>query len=452
MSALMLGSVFLLATFMGTFVNAQAQGPCPNGEVAITDATRAQAKAAGIPDTSPCWNPSSQYAGQDIGESKQFLRSILCPPDGDNYGGKGPDGTIEGLDGKFSVCAAKFLKAAQGAGINVCVREGARSVEKQNQYVARGVIACKKGAMCEHPRGIAIDVNVRPNTNGCASYRTLHQSAAQFGVVFYLGCRDAYHFVPTKGGDCSGGGVIQPETDYDFPQYYTAQAPTSRISDQFRQALGMQPQQPQQPSIPSSATPAASPVTSSLPLPTQSQFCMPEYKCSGNTLLYQNSFCATQVSQMCSAGCRNGACVAATSSENTNTNTNTNATSTIDIIGELGGVRATSTSVGTSTPLQLILGLSQNQATATGQGSTRTVALLATGSIASLQIVGAQQTFTSPNLNQNVSTWGAPQSQSGLFAVLESMKNVLIKALEYLRPFRYSQSRIQAIDGHDTVE
>lgn len=446
MSALIFGGTILLVSFTATFVDAQAQGPCPNGEVSITDATRAQAKAAGIPDTSPCWNPNSQYAGQDIGESKQFLRSILCPPDGDNYGGKGPDGTIEGLDGKFSVCAAKFLKAAQSAGINVCVREGARSVEKQNQYVARGVIACKRGAACEHPRGIAIDVNVRPNTNGCAGYRTLHQSASQFGVVFYLGCRDAYHFVPMKGGDCSGGGVIQPETDYDFPQYSAPQSPTSGIANQFRQAFGMQPQQP---SIPTSnATPAPSPTTSQLPLPTQSQFCMPEYKCSGNTLLYQNSFCATQVSQMCSAGCRNGACIAATSTENTNTN---NATSTIDIIGELGGVSATATSVGTSTPLQLILGLSQNQASTTGQGTSRTMALLATGSVASLQLVGAQQTFTSPNLNEVGRPLPTAQNSSTLFALLETMKKVLLWALQYLEPFKVSRERDGAIDGH-TVE
>ncbi|TSC63233.1 MAG: hypothetical protein Athens041674_229 [Parcubacteria group bacterium Athens0416_74] len=144
---------------------------------------------------------------------------------------------------------------------------------------------------------------------------------------------------------------------------------------------------------------------------------------------------------MCSAGCRNGACVAATSSENTNTNTNTNATSAIDIIGELGGVRATSTSVGTSTPLQLILGLSQNQASTTGQATTRTVALLATGSVASLQLVGAQQTFTSPNLNQVGQPLSTTQNSSTLFALLENMKKVLLWALEYLKPFQVSRIR-----------
>ncbi len=353
-----------------------------------------------------------------------------------------------GLNPGLACRLKKFMEFAETKGCRLTINSAMRPVQKCNP---NGGACAAQGRSC-HQYGLAVDVGGstqclnwilatlgRQNAN---SPFGIHSAYAEHAGYRHLQCVEnlkANCTQETRG--CGGDFSITPDTS-NIPGPGT---PTGGLANQVRQALGMQPQQPQQPSIPTSnVTPAPSPTTSELPLPTQSQFCMPEYKCSGNTLLYQNSFCATQVSQMCSAGCRNGACIAATSSESTNTNTN--ATSTIDIIGELGGVSATSTSVGTSTPLQLILGLSQNQASTTSQGTSRTVALLATGSVASLQLVGAQQTFTSPNLNEVGQPVSTTRNSSTLFALLENMKKVLLWVLEYLKPFQVS--RIRAGEGN----
>jgi len=199
--------------------------PCTGAHLATTQEAASANPAGSIVagKTYVCPNDSRLGVSNDAGSAKQFLRGILCKADSDNYGGVGPDETINGLDNKFAVCAAAFLKAMQSKGENVCVKEGKRSVEKQNAYVARGVIACKKGAACEHPRGIAIDVNVLGKPSSCSSYQPLHQAAPSFGLTFYMGCKDAVHFVPQKSG-CTAGGTAPansdlPSSSYDFPQY-----------------------------------------------------------------------------------------------------------------------------------------------------------------------------------------------------------------------------------------
>lgn len=211
---------------------------------------------AGVTDVCP--NDSRLGISNDSGAAKQYLRGILCKADGDNYGGVGPDETINGLDNKFAVCAAAFLKAVQSKGTNVCVKEGKRSVQKQNEYVSRGVIACKKGAGCEHPRGIAIDVNVLGKPVTCSSYTPLHEAAPSFGLTFYMGCKDAVHFVPEKSG-CTAGGTAPadsnlPSSSYDFPQYAPSSPPASAPN---------MPTQPQQSSSSGTGSSAASTPASS---------------------------------------------------------------------------------------------------------------------------------------------------------------------------------------------
>jgi hypothetical protein len=210
-------------------LSALAATACPPGTVKITDQTRPIAREAGVPDTSACWDPNSPYVGTAAGNAKVYLRSQLCAPDSDNYGGLGPDGTIEKLDAKFAQCAAAFLKTLNQSGTPYCIREGARSVEKQQSYVNRGLVACKAGAQCEHPRGIAIDINpVGLAAANCDNYKRAHQLAPSFGLSFYLGCSDPVHFVPEQNG-CYAGSVTGaptqelPSSIYDFPQ----QAPTS---------------------------------------------------------------------------------------------------------------------------------------------------------------------------------------------------------------------------------
>ena len=299
-----------------------ADTTCPTGSSPATAADVPLMIQAGIKDAKEgmCWNKSDTSVGKSEGEAKQYLSSILCAPDKDNYGGMGPQGTIQGLDGKFAVCAASFLKAANQQQ-RVCVKEGARSVAKQNEYVARGVIACKRGASCEHPRGIAIDVNVAGGAGTCSSYKWLHSTAPQFGLIFYMGCKDAVHFVPQKGG-CNAGGTTPvdgtiPASNYDFPSDYSAATqqpqnqamPWQGILNALKGALGQQS---------SSGTNSSGSSTQTSPQ------CSPQYICSNSTLYYQDTTCSMQVKQVCQYGCLGTACsLSATSTP----------TSTADLLG-----------------------------------------------------------------------------------------------------------------------
>ena len=433
-----LASIFIAVAFVGLPIATHAANnlPCDNPHTAT-----AADIAAGYPEGSLVCPNDYQQSGvtPQSGEAKQYLRSILCSPDKDNYGGKGPDGTIQGLDAQFSVCAAKLLKSARASGINVCVREGARSVEKQNEYVRRGIIACKKGARCEHPRGIAIDVNVFPNPTTCPSYKRLHDSAASFGVTFYLGCKDAFHFVPKKDSSCSGGGVIQPDEFYDYPQYYEQpSAPSSRISDFIRGVFG----EPMNSTTcftsiePPSIAPAGTVPQSQCIVDNQGQNFPPPPppppppKQSSQTSppMGGSSGGGQQSGQNTSSG---GSAPAGTN------NPDPGYTSDIDSPPVSDYIINRVESVGTTGPM--LNPDTSDIAMLSPTTSPRTI--YATGSIAFAQPGGSLQTFTSGDLASDTLRGfvGQQQEQGFVFQILESMRNTLLNALSYLRPFGRSE-------------
>lgn len=371
-------------------------------------ATAEEVEAGAPPGRPVC--PADAEAGitDDAGQAKEFLRSILCRPDGDNYGGMGPDGTIKGLDAKFAQCAAKFLRSAIGSGIPVCVREGARTVAKQEEYVKRGIIACKRGAACEHPRGIAIDVN----TNSHENYARLHQMGPQFGVVFYLGFADQYHFVPSNGGGgCTGGGVTATEG-----------APSSQLSDAIRRALGQQQQQPPQPPPPpqqqSQPAPSAQPTQSAQPN-TSVQSGTPTETPQTNPV---SSLINTNIN----------------TSGNTNTNStkaSSTATSSFDLIDQyLDELDPVSNSIDVGSIVDISLNPDTSDAT-TLDGKKSTSTLRATGTLALSQTLNVPQTFTSTDLGKNPPSPSAPGQNTLTLQVLETMKQTLLYAVNYLKPF-----------------
>jgi hypothetical protein len=267
--------------------------PCANAHLATTqEAASASPKGsivAGV--TYVCPGDARLGISDDAGAAKTYLRSIICvPPDRDNYGGVGPDETIRGLDAKFAVCAAGFLKSVNATGRPYCISEGKRSVEKQNEYASRPIVACKKGALCEHPRGIAIDIKVQSMPGApCSEFTRAHQLAPQFGLTFYLGCKDAYHFVPQKAG-CSAGGTAPsagsfptggtnlnpnsflPASFYDNPQYAPSAA-TSPFSSALNALTPLlnNPTQPTTPTTPSYTQPTSNPSNyQGIPLPSAS--------------------------------------------------------------------------------------------------------------------------------------------------------------------------------------
>jgi len=287
--------------------------PCPSAHVATQqEADAASPKGSIIAGyTMVCPGDAVLGISNEAGTAKDYLKTILCKPDGDNYGGVGPDETIRGLDAKFAQCAATFLKQLNSTGVPYCIAEGKRSVAKQQEYASRPIIACgqngKPADQCEHPRGIAIDIKV-PSKPGapCTDFTRAHQLAPQFGLTFYLGCKDAYHFVPQKMG-CSSGGTAPaygsgasgvstggtnangyiPSSYYDYPQYAPATSPYSTALNALTPLLSnsLLNSNTQQSTVPAYTNPAPyEPVT--LPTATSSIFTVPppyEYPFLGTT-------------------------------------------------------------------------------------------------------------------------------------------------------------------------
>ncbi|MCR4325976.1 MAG: D-alanyl-D-alanine carboxypeptidase family protein [Patescibacteria group bacterium] len=490
---------------------------CPNpGERPATAEDLPLMKAAGFPDDylviGSCWKPTDPNIGQAAGQAKEYLRSILCKVDGDNYGGAGADGTIQGLDAKFAQCATNFIKSASQNGIPVCVKEGYRTPEKQNEYYQRyisgkGGIACgKKGVQrCEHPSGIAIDIN----TNSEANYAKLHRAAPSFGLTFYLGFKDKVHFVPKKGG-CSAGGNVPPDQDippnyYDFPDEYPHAAPSGGLSDALRKFFGGQnQQQQQQPPPPPPPPPQQSTGGANSPSgagtsgggsqpqgetgsPTP---CTPSYSCKDGTYYYNSSSCQAIALQKCANGCSGNTCAPAqpsparASSPSSTPETNpvsesirsANNPSAADIIGLYAEPVSGSVDVGSpdgdasSTPIALnpeigefASGIASGMAETgeigrpagnegddgdTEEPKSADVQVLtkaqarAQGNAAQQQPPAGGQTFTSSDLSQSAPN-PAPQN-SALFNLLDNMKQVVSRALYYLKPFGGAPARVYA--------
>ena len=114
--------VYRLAFTASVFLGIAALSPlqtnaitsiCTNGGIPHI-ATAQEAASANPPgsikagETYVCPNDARLGISNEAGEAKQYLRSILCG--NSQYGGAGPDGTVQGLDSKFAVCAPKFLQ------------------------------------------------------------------------------------------------------------------------------------------------------------------------------------------------------------------------------------------------------------------------------------------------------------------------------------------------------
>jgi len=435
---------FVIAIFFFVPIDsahAQSNDPCP-GQGHISTGT---GQDQGIPK-------GSKVCGNDGGQKALFGGCEANPYDiliKEYNGGShniapktGADGkSIGGIDGALACRLTKFFEVARQKGCNPKLSSGYRSETEQAnacQRVCGNPGGCSSGcaapgASC-HQKGLAVDL-----TASCIGW--MRMAAPQFRLVFpYRGQHIQCAEHPSAGvrscnRPCDGGAAINPDLsrlpppsqvpDSYFVPPQQAAPPTSGLSNQFRQALGM----PQQPTI--STTPVTpAPNTPSVPLPPQSQVCFPEYVCSGDTVVYKNTQCSSQTIERCPAGCSNGTCRVSTST----TPTGTIPTTTLNIIEQLGGMTATSTIIGTSTTLSLIAALSDPSSL---QPSSSTSGF-ATRTIASIQSSSSQQTFTSGDLSNSGIPVNTGQSQR-IFAILESLKRALLWALSYLHPFSISR-------------
>lgn len=412
--------------------------PCPNAHLATPqEAAAASPKGsiiAGV--TYVCPGDAALGISNAAGEAKDYLRTILCKPDDDNFGGYGPDETIRRLDPKFAQCAATFLKSLNTSGNPYCIKEGARTVEKQNLYVARGVIACTKGAACEHPRGIAIDINVANKPGApCSDYTRAHQLAPQFGLTFYMGCKDAYHFVPQKGGctdanfvpSTTGGSGVNtggtngylPASYYDYPQY----APTGAASP-YSSAFG-------------ALTPLLS---NSFSQPTQQPTSYPTSYPSSNTTGFESTPLPTATSSIFEVPPPYSYPLATTSTKNTTTGSS--AFDQIQLIAGGSSTPGTSfggTQTGTSAPTQLNPDLYDIGASTGGSNVTvdeGVINTIADNSVA-VNPIHVTETFSQGQPTQvspsKATTTNAVANKPLIVALLTTLRDLLVSFVNVLK-------------------
>ncbi|OGG51943.1 hypothetical protein A3C18_01735 [Candidatus Kaiserbacteria bacterium RIFCSPHIGHO2_02_FULL_54_11b] len=359
---------------------------CPAGSVPITAATRGAATAANIPISSNCWNPSDPNAGQAAGEAKQWLQ---------RHATRGSN--ISCLNPEFAQKVKAFMEAVPGGPPTII--SAYRPPGSQIALVASGA---SKAGPCEsyHNYGLAVDFN---NNSQIGWMRA---NSRQFGINI-IGAWDPNHFQDARGrfgqcGACSnytGNGMLPdpPSTQ------------SSSLSDQIRQALGMQQQPPLPPQPPMSPQPTPSPQ----PSPS------PQLSPSPQPNISSESPQPTPVSSII----------------NTNNNTNTNkasstATSTWDLIDAFLDPISDSIDIGKA--VDIALNPDTSDVTSLDANRPTSTLLNATGTITMYQ---PPNTFTSSDLAKNPFASNATGQNTFVLQVLETMKRTLLLALEYLKPF-----------------
>ena len=358
--------------------------------------------------------------------------------------GAGLGGAGVGMDPKFLMCFQRFMQAAERR-LNVCISAALRTAAHQQASAddPRNTVVCGRFnpiGNCTHVRGIAIDIN---ELNG--RYSEAHQLASSMGLRIPLPVADKWHI--QAGGPCG-----TPDFSNPVPQTLPAPNQTQRpVPNQ--QAPAARPAPAPQPA-PAQTTPAPAATT-----PAQ-QTCTPQFTCTNGVMYYQTSACAMQQYQVCANGCSGNICAVSTTGTSlvsdflTKTPTTTvatttrQATSTFDLIGALAGGTGTKTNVAPVATSVNLSGLS-------GQG----VAVLQGGVPVQLNNPAAnnvysptptsQETFRSGDLAQSpgAQTY-SPQQLSTFQSILANLKTIVLRILDYLRPFGVRASQ-QSEDHED---
>lgn len=332
-------------------------------------------------------------------------------------------GQVGGIDSALACRLTKLFKAATDRGCRVSITSAYRSPQTQQCMCGAGRSGCAAAGNSCHQPGRAVDVS-----SSCIGW--LRMAAPQFRLVFpyygdHIQCAE-HPSASTRSCNrpCDGGQAINPDLSSlpppsQVPETYwrpPAAAPSSGISDQFRDMISP-PQQamcslPGGGQVPCSAIanpggggaqPPMMPVAPPSPLPQNQQ-------------PLQNAETAqTPISESLQAA--KGAVPTTTKAA-------------IDLINALALPQGISPTSATSAPLVLTIGsadavrLDQGKNTLTGE----------TVEVSGQQILpGSQQTFTSEDLANSPNS-ESPQ-RSALQATLAKMKDVLLRALAYLRPF-----------------
>lgn len=235
----------------------------------------------------------------------------------------------------------------------------------------------------------------------------MRANAWTYGINI-IGAWDPNHFQDARGrfgqcGKCSnyeGDGTLSAPTG----------APTSQLSDAIRRAMGQQPPPPPpppplQPTLPPQPTLPAQPT-----LPSQSP----------------TSSDPTRITPISSF-----------LNTNTNANTNTNTkstsspTSTIDLIKEFLDPVSDSIDIGKAVDIAL----NPDTSDATSLDARRPTSTVASGTLVTYGNLSVPQTFTTGDLARSPVAGYIVGENTFMLRLLDTMKNTLLLALSYLKPF-----------------
>jgi hypothetical protein len=375
---------------IGLAEHATAQVQCQSPSVAITDATRAAATAAGFPANAPCWDPNSPYVGQATAQAKQELQSMVC-----NSGVN-----IQNLDANFAVCADKFMTALRQVNPSACIESGYRNNSDQLKACMQICGAsscpgkCAAPGLSFHQKGLAIDVSHISN-NQQAWQIAISSTGGGVANPPGLHSSDPDHF-QASGSSCSGAPV--PPNDTTDVYTGTQTGPTQSIS---APQASLSPQQTAQPA------PVAQPAAQPIQTPQQTAATTP----TATPISQLNALTATTSSSSAASALLSSLLQPAPS---TLFSTATSATQALNIMTNLGSVGTSASAFLNTTILNNII---PGDATTTVQATTSNTQ----------EISYLQATFTS-NPGQYTPGYTSPLDQ-----ILQPLKNALLALLAYLR-------------------
>lgn len=408
------GFLVLIASFVPTPALALR---CSDGSESHT-ATAQEAAAAPngaiiAGTTQVCPGDAQSGIDAQAGQAKNDLASLRC--------NTGVD--IAHLDGKFAVCADKFMQQLRQTSSRACIRSAYRS-EAQQAAACKNICGqlscpglCAPPGRSYHQKGLAIDVD------GVANNAQSWQIAAQFGVVNPGGLHrsDPNHY-QSGNTDCAGmpvpagdQGDYYNDTEHFFP------APSLPFQNMLGSLLrgGQQAPQPAQqtppnpiPQLPVSSSTLISSMLSGSTTPIGAGS-------TTNTLPMTDPFTGMQQTPV--SGQLGGQ---PTGGSNPNP---------YDLLNALAYSGATSTTIATGAPLALNSNLYQAGSVQYDQNG-RPLPQVVPGSV-SPQGPGSSQTFTSQDLQYQDTGWTPPSNATLLQKTLASLQQALYQVLVWARPF-----------------
>ncbi len=361
----------------------QSTTKIPPGTRPASEADLPAMRAAGIPDpkVGMPWNPDDPDVGQAAGDAKDWLRQRATK-----------SSNISCLDSEFAQKLKKFMEAVPGG--PPIIISAYRPPGAQVALVSSGA---SRAGPCEsyHNYGLAADFS----TNQIGWMRA---NSRQFGINI-IGAWDPNHFQDARGifgqcGACSGGvgGLLPDQGGGD--------APFSPISNALRNFFNPPPPPPPPPPPIQQPLPRAEQQT----LQSAFQFATPT----------SPSNLPTSVSSQINT--------------NQNTNNSGSGTSTFDLIDQYANPVRGSIDIGTIVSIALNPNTSD---IAMLQGTRPDSSVYTSGTITSIQPTNAPQTFTSGDLANSYAPPNVSAQNSFLLNILNTMKNTLLRALNYLKPF-----------------